>query len=107
MIGLNNVISKNEITKNNNTGISLWEGYNAKINNNNIFSNKIDYKNEYSKKVNLNGNYWGEPRVFPKFILSQGRIYLFTYYPRIPVDVYFYYLKPEFDWHPAQEPYDI
>lgn len=40
-------------------------------------------------------NYWGRPRILPKPIF--GLKYLYTLYPGFVV----------FDWHPAQEPYDI
>jgi parallel beta-helix repeat protein len=40
-------------------------------------------------------NYWGKPRILPKPIF--GIKYIYVLYPGFV----------EFDWHPAQEPYDI
>ncbi|MBA7636881.1 hypothetical protein ES703_44509 [subsurface metagenome] len=47
-------------------------------------------------------NYWNRPRLLPKVILGSGEI-VFKW------GIIFFIPFPiiEFDWHPAQEPYDI
>lgn len=46
---------------------------------------------------NWESNYWGRPRLLPKLILARRKI---TGDLGIPT-------RLQFDWHPAQEPYDI
>lgn len=44
-------------------------------------------------------NYWGEPRLFPKFIFG------YVFEPeQIPSNYWHWFF---IDWRPAQEPYDI
>jgi len=99
-----NVISEN-IIKNNSEGISVWSYYsieNEIINNN--FENNIKHasflSNNYlmvKPRTKWRGNYWGQSRFLPMPIY--GKIEIFF-------DI-FQITWVEFDWHPAQEPYDI
>jgi hypothetical protein len=45
----------------------------------------------------FDGNYWGRARILPKLIFARLKI---TEDFGIP-------LIPQFDWHPARQPYDI
>jgi parallel beta-helix repeat protein len=47
------------------------------------------------KAILWNGNYWDQPRMFPKMIPGISLYLLLVFY------------RFDFDWHPAQEPYDI
>jgi len=88
---MNNTISFNTL-QNNGEGIILFTSYNNKINNNNFYGNSKDASFVWSNSNNWNYNYWNRPRILPKPVIG---IILF-YLPWI-----------NFDWHPAQEPYDI
>ena len=92
---VNTTILGNSIN-NNICGISLNCGSRNHINYNNFFNNEqsatVFCPSEYD---NWNYNFWDRPRFFPKPIFGWT---LFLVYP-FPI------LK--FDWHPAQEPYDI
>jgi len=56
----------------------------------------------------FDSNYWGQPRSFPKMLYGN-----WDYYPPLInlISPYFWFSIPlpefKFDWHPAQEPYDI
>ena len=110
-----NIIKNNEISKN--TGcVCLHElmnitSHNLIIQNNFFWYNyrmsgayfEYDYHRFQGNRVNLFfENYWNRPRFVPKYIL--GWVGLFevgedNFLVRVP--------QPNFDWHPAQEPYDI
>ena len=76
----------------------------------NEFLYKKFYKEIYDpyytpwKKNIWDGNYWGTPKILPQPIFGSfrilGRLSTFNDIP-IPIDCV------NFDWHPAQEPYDI
>jgi parallel beta-helix repeat protein len=102
----NNIIKRNEISKNN-IGIILSENQNITSNNKiiqNNFLRNLRYdacfnENEYLEEDHRNTfdeNYWDRPRLLPKPIF--GSINLAFIIP-------FYWVQ--FDWHPAQEPYDV
>jgi hypothetical protein len=79
------------------TEIELKYSFFNKIEQNNFYGGWIYSVNSFFNKYSQ--NYWGRPRLLPKFILIGFEIYygLFSLY--IPLlDV---------DWNPAQEPYDI
>ena len=98
----NNTISTNTIEKNggrkmveNGLGIFIFISSNNSIFHNNFLQNARDaYFNEaYSNE--WNGNYWNRPRILPKIILGENA--------KLPP----FDLRINFDWHPAQQPYDI
>jgi parallel beta-helix repeat protein len=91
---MNNTISFNTL-QNNGEGIILFTSYNNKINNNNFYGNSKDASFVWSNSNNWNYNYWNRARLLPKPILGFTGKNL----PIIP--------WVNFDWHPAQEPYDI
>lgn len=93
----NNIISYNSI-KNCDCGIYLVSE-NCEITYNNFISNKIKAK-IYSKENEWDHNYWGLPRFLPKPI-----IWLITGVD--PEDGFWWRFIIDFDWHPAQKPYDI
>jgi len=128
------VIKHNNISSNNVYGIQLDFVTNSSILQNNFFNNKgnalfvrsilgelrvklrneLLYKKYYKdiydpyytpwKKNTWDGNYWSRPRILPKPIFGSIKItgyqFWFNDIP-IPIDCV------NFDWHPAQEPYDI
>jgi len=62
---------------------------------NNNFRTLVFMMNQNQKPIMWNRNYWGRPRIYPYSIFGKiGLIYCII--PWI-----------NFDWHPAQEPYDI
>jgi parallel beta-helix repeat protein len=96
----NNEISYNVIEKNI-KGIYLW--YSS--NDNNITYNAFlhNFRNVFfSDSFNRwDANYWERSRILPKWILG-GKTFTIPFLSS-------FYLLPwfEFDWHPAQEPYDV
>jgi parallel beta-helix repeat protein len=128
------VIKHNNISSNNVFGIQFDFVTNSSIIQNNFFNNKgnavfvrsilgelrvklsneLFYKKYYKqiydpyytpwKKNIWDGNYWSRSRILPKPIFGSiritGRQTWFNDIP-IPIDCV------NFDWHPAQEPYDI
>ena len=66
------------------------------IKQNNIHGNKIDAKFTCGRFNRWQNNYWGGS-IFPKII--EGRKFII---PPLNIIPWF-----EFDWFPAQEPYDI
>jgi len=53
-------------------------------------------------------NYWNEPRIFPKVIWGRRMFWIIKPNPYYPGLGFGFKLPwPMFDWHPAQEPYDI
>jgi len=128
------VIRHNNISSNNVYGIQLDFVTNSSILQNNFFDNKgnalfvrsiigelriklrheLFYKKYYNniydpyytpwKKNTWDGNYWSRPRILPKPIFGSIKITGFQFWFNdipIPIDCV------NFDWHPAQEPYDI
>ncbi|MCK5300955.1 MAG: right-handed parallel beta-helix repeat-containing protein [Thermoplasmatales archaeon] len=94
-----NIITKNMISKNL-VGVRIEYSSNATISSNNFIKNRFR-EALFVGKVFLQNkniwdeNYWNRPRVLPKPIFGiKGK--LFVLLPWI-----------NFDWHPAQEPYDI
>jgi hypothetical protein len=74
-------------------GIFLYDSPYNKINYNNFYQNIVDASFTSALVGNdWNHNYWNRPRILPKPVI--GTIYGF--FPWI-----------NFDWHPANEPYDI
>ena len=91
---INNTISYNTLQKNGG-GIILFTSNNNKINYNNFYGNSIDARFIWSNSNNWNYNYWNRIRFLPKPILG------FTGKNNLVIPLI------NFDWHPAQEPYDI
>jgi parallel beta-helix repeat protein len=87
---LSNTIEKNCIKQRYTGSIILAESSSNTIQNNNFLQNVKDAFFEGGTSNNWDGNYWDRPRLFPKLIRGNFLI------PRF-----------NFDWHPAQEPYDI
>jgi len=86
----NNSVYYNIIQKNT-MGIYLEYSPLNKINCNNFYQNIVDASFGLSAWTNWNHNYWNRPRILPK--------------PVIGITIYIPWIN--FDWHPAQEPYDI
>jgi len=109
---INDVISLNNISYNKMYGIIAMNCFNYKITKNNFIGNLInarfgylligafafgfEYKalRDIRSTIKWDGNYWNEPRSFPKPIFG-----------RLPPSGYIPWFQ--FDWHPTQEPYDI
>jgi len=128
----NNTISHNLIQQNS-KGISLEDSYENKIEKNTIIDNSqsiiisgfdsnfntVSYNNIYQNKkeprfygcrINVwAGNYWNYPRNIPKLIFGTRGIQIFFEIYGCHDFFYFELCFPwfQFDWHPAQEPYDI
>jgi len=92
-----NIIEKNFISHCR-FGVFLSRAWDTMISMN-TFMNNIVHARFFSDNIlpsnHWDQNYWGRPRVLPKPIFGVKSIY--NIYPG------FF----EFDWHPAQEPYDI
>ncbi len=118
IIANNTLITRNTIS--NHTSIDnliipalSLEGRNNTITCNNFINNIRDANNWlyifslsdiFTIRKNKNvwdGNYWGRPRLLPKFIFSYIRYERGFPDPAIPLPFF------SFDWHPAKEPYDI
>ena len=109
---VNNTIYRNEIAYSKSYSIDLELSYSNKIYENN-FKRKIlrgahiwwsydliHYIKYPHKRNQWYNNYWDNPRLLPKIIKGE-LIWTLT--------KFLYFLRPwyQFDWHPAQEPYDI
>ena len=76
----------------------------------NNFIGKLKHQPLYNTLFeSFDSNYWGRPRTFPKMFYG-----IWDYFPPLinlilPPYFLFSIALPEFkfDWHPAQEPYDI
>ena len=88
-----NYITRNSIM-NTSLGLSLQGAWSVVIQENNFIGNQKDAFFIFSFFNKWNQNYWNQPSILPKII--PGRLGLRGYIPLI-----------NFDWHPAQEPYDI
>jgi len=92
------ILYKNYITRNSimnySLGLDLFGAWSVFIQQNNFLGNQQDAAFMLSFLNKWNQNYWNQPSVLPKII--PGRIGLGGRIPFI-----------NFDWHPAQEPYDI
>lgn len=96
----NNSISRNTIQQNR-IGILLSEDpYNNAIENNTFVKNFLQVQSLGRTKNFYHNNYWGRPRVLPKFLFGW-----FTTKNVIP-SVAIPYCITGIDWHPAKEPYD-
>jgi len=91
----NNTISTNDIKNNGGLrriqrgyGVRLINSSYTKVSHNNFVLNAFNLYPISSPFCAYNENYWNRPRILPKLILG---------------------VKPwvQFDWHPAQKPYDI
>jgi len=90
-----NMIERNDIT-NNNCGVLLKDSSYNEIIYNNFNGNKKHAKFVGCRNA-WNSNYWGRIRLLPKPIFGRLGMHGLAY--NIP--------WVQFDWHPAQEPYDI
>ena len=109
--GSNNVIHGNEIS-NNNEGIHISTGAtNNEVSCNNLMNNDVQANFYYRftdslplrRNNNFYNNYWNRLRLFPKPIFGKLRIRLTIFGNDISETIPWL----NFDWHPAQEPYDI
>ena len=91
-----NLEGRNNIPSNNNFINNIRDANNVLI----IFSLSEIFTARKNKNV-WDGNYWGRPRLMPKFIFSYIRFERGFPKPAIPIPFY------SFDWNPAKEPYDI
>ncbi len=89
-------IEKN-IISNYRCGIIIEDSYFSKISMNTFMNNKVHarFNNEDSSQTIWDQNYWGRPRILPKLIFG-----IENFYQVFPDFI-------QFDWHPAQEPYDF
>ena len=94
-------VSSNNIFQNY-YGIEVISAKYNRIFNNNIFENKEEdafFKNSFSSR--FDSNYWNETK---RLHIIKGGIYRYNYW----TESYILILPLiRFDWHPAQEPYDI
>lgn len=102
---VNTKIYENNITGNHELGILIVFAWKTEITRNNFINN---YKNAYFNTIRFpqfvilknswDNNYWGEPKKVPVMIPGSffPPVFLFVELPLIA-----------FDWHPAQEPFDI
>ena len=106
-LSLDNVINKNDI-KDNGIGVGVYYCFKTKITENNFHNNEKDgsWQNKLREFILIplrnkwDSNYWNEPRTNPKPI----KVYIYLgALGALPITVPW----PQFDWNPAQEPYDI
>ena len=104
LLSSTNIIQWNNIM-NNSCGLFLPLAKGYVILCNNFIMNLRDirtlmYRNSWD------GNYWGRPRILPKPIVYFEHFWIIdpTYYKP---GLFFLYPLLAFDWHPAQEPYEI
>jgi len=109
----NTIVQYNNITDNS-IGINIFGKFkNSVIKNNNFIENNISvsYKTFLFQRFRINANFWGETELSYKVLPGYYSIYLYTKgYPgehTAPKPVFLYIPKKIFDWHPAQEPYDV
>jgi len=100
-----NIIIKNIISDNYGGGVGLWSSsYNIFLKNtfrNNAWNAAFQWADEtifFHRNIWLL-NYWDRPRLFPKPIIGLRMIQNGEFFLPVPCVA--------FDWHPAQEPYDI
>lgn len=125
ILGKNNTIQKNNIVDNH-WGIYMSDSSKNSFLQNNIYKNVINvfFDNIMLEVLLLgrhniwDGNYWGHARQLPKlifgrsFLLIPTIIIMMTLLPLLSLLNYPYiipFVLPmiNFDWHPAQQPYDI
>ena len=106
----NTLISRNLCENNSNAGVGIGDSLNTRVECNNFKHNGLlghfafnfgkGYDNKYPGNI-WAGNYWGRPRMLPKTLFG-----IFTYRrdAQSPIIIIPWF---KFDWHPAQEPYDI
>jgi parallel beta-helix repeat protein len=105
--GDNNIIKSNNIV-NHKTGIFFFYSIKNKILHNNIYLNErnanihvaligLFFGHMWSNK--WEGNYWGKSPILFKMIFGEFHVDEYNDFFKIPLI--------SFDWHPAQEPYDI
>ncbi len=87
----NNIVSRNYFN-NNKCGLYLSGSETNEITFNTFERNILNVFFVDCRSINWNRNYWDRPRLLPKPIFGLGNFWV----PQI-----------NFDWHPAQEPYDI
>ena len=127
LFGNDSIITNNRIESNNKCGIELMCTFKSNVSYNSISENDIfgcflnwswdnkviyntfidNHRDAYSSwiidniihSVNIwDGNYWSRARILPKPIF--GYFVILRFWIKIP-------WFPQFDWHPAKEPYDI
>jgi parallel beta-helix repeat protein len=127
--GDNNTILQNNIVDNRWFGVDISNSKKNSILQNNIYDNQrgnarvdVDMWIVLLRRPfdhTWDGNYWGRPHQFPKIILGVKYLllptiflqwFLYVLLQKQPIDsvhVTVYIPVIKFDWHPAQEPYDI
>jgi len=108
----NVIVQYNNITDNSIGIYIIGKFKDGVIENNNFINNNRSffYKIFTQKKFEINANFWGKTKLLPKVILGFTLIYLYSYYDfpaHETINVFLPIPKIIFDWHPAQEPYDI
>lgn len=103
-----NQIFRNQIDDNSNFGVLLEDCTKNKVFENNLVKNKINGRwiNDPSELLALwhntwTNNYWGRPISHPKAILGFTYLGWFGYY--VPLAIPYF----QFDWSPAQTPFEI
>ena len=111
----NNTVQYNSVV-NNRDGIIISSATQNKVIENNIFNTKIDAMMDgdtlglilYKWRSNTwDGNYWGQSQLLPKLILSPCALILPNFIWLQFLEMPLFIPLISFDWHPAQEPYDI
>jgi nitrous oxidase accessory protein len=101
LIGDNNTtILKNTISNNTQIGLNLSKSMFTSIRSNNFEDNKQDAYFFDSKNSIWRSNYWGRIRFLPKPIFGILHV-------KVGKQIRVPYIWINFDWHPAQQPYDI
>ncbi|MBE3120632.1 MAG: right-handed parallel beta-helix repeat-containing protein [Thermoplasmata archaeon] len=108
-------IQNNTIINNSETGISVNGYRNTVVEKNNIFGNNlnaffiIDFDSllRRPREITWSKNYWGKTPLRHMIIFGNLKRYPFYQPPPPHPPQYILYNWLNFDWHPAQEPYDI
>ena len=107
----NNLITRNNITDNY-RAIRLEEVAFNRIINNNFLNNEYEikfnivyyYRLKLFRAVHLSGNYWGRPRIFPRFFLGDYTLVIYEApYGGLSIPFRWIFI----DWNPAKEPHNI
>ncbi|MCU0851350.1 MAG: right-handed parallel beta-helix repeat-containing protein [Candidatus Thermoplasmatota archaeon] len=108
-MGSHIVIDRNEL-RNNSCGVAFLDtrAFSTKVTRNNIIRNNMDAiivgSSIFFSNFIFRENYWSRPHILPKLILGFG-IVLLPFPGEVPIGIPIPWFC--FDWHPAQEPFDI
>ncbi|MDG6219777.1 MAG: NosD domain-containing protein, partial [Candidatus Thermoplasmatota archaeon] len=106
--GSKNVLTNNQIAKCNIIGLSLFDASSCLIHSNNFIDNQkhAGFKIFSRKGNHFQNNYWDNSVIIgPKIIPGMRHIQFFVDYWGNPLYLSIPWIQ--FDWHPAQEPYNI